>query len=482
MLGKKTLTTNSIYYLIYNVLNVIFPLLTGIYVARVLLPENIGQVEIARNYAQYFLILSFLGIPTYGMREVSKKRHDRLALSKLYSELMIFNAISTVICIVSFYISVLIIPHYAEIKTLCFIAGLSIVLNLFNNEWLFTGLEEFKFVSIRNIAFKILCFTGLVLFVRNENDFIIYAFISIFGTAGNYLLNIVKSSKLIDFSFKHISIGPHIKPVLYLLAVNIAIEIYTLIDVTMLGILCEDQTVAFYSYGMRIFRIFLSIVNTFTMVLVPRLALYYNEHKQNEFNQLLSKTFRVILLIAVPMVVGIFFVSDYAITLVFGDVYISSSNVLKVLSFILIVSPIGYLLGSRVLLVSGHENIMIIPVACGAIVNVIMNYLLIPMYAEIGAAVASAIGETVVMGVYVLMGHKKYTLINIIPNVLKQIGAVAIMTVCLIVMSLLPIDPFIRTWLQIVLSAIIYFGVLYILKEDITAGYFNMIKGRLKHE
>ena len=92
----KSLTTNSIYYLLYNVMNVIFPFVTGIYVARVLLPTNIGDVAYAQNIAQYFVILSFLGIPTYGLREISKVRNEKDKLNKLFSELFIINLISTI--------------------------------------------------------------------------------------------------------------------------------------------------------------------------------------------------------------------------------------------------------------------------------------------------------------------------------------------------------------------------------------------------
>lgn len=479
---NKSITTNSIFYVIYNLLNVIFPLLTGIYVARILLPENIGQVEIARNYAQYFLILSFLGIPTYGIREVSKRRNNREELSKLYSELMVFNSISTLLCSIVFYFSVLVIPHYSEIKILCFIAGLSIILNLFNHEWLFSGLEEFKFISLRNIAFKVLCFIALVLFVRDTDDLIAYAFISIFGTAGNYLLNIIKARKIVDFSFKNISLKEHLKPVFMLLAVNVAIEIYSLVDITMLGFLCDEQTVTFYSYGMRIFRIFLSIVNSFTMVLVPRLALYYKENKQEEFNSILSKTFRVILLISIPMVIGIFFVSTFVITFLYGDTYSLSASVLKILSMILVISPIGYLLGSRILLVTGNENKMIIPVACGAVTNVIINYLLIPIYGAIGAAIASVIGEIVVMTVFILFGCSKYKLINIRRNLMKQFVAIIFMSALLVGMSLLPISAALITILQIVLGVISYFGILLLLREDIVIELLNKFVRKLKHE
>ena len=92
---KKSLSRGGVYYLIYNVINMAFPFITGMYVARKLLPANIGSVAAAQNLAQYFVILAFLGIPTYGMREISKARNNKDELSKLHSELFVINFIST---------------------------------------------------------------------------------------------------------------------------------------------------------------------------------------------------------------------------------------------------------------------------------------------------------------------------------------------------------------------------------------------------
>ena len=95
MSKEKSLKKNSVFYLIYNILNIVFPFVTGIYVTRILLPEQIGLVESARNIVTYFVIFSFLGIPTYGLREISKYRNDKKELNKVYTELMIINFIST---------------------------------------------------------------------------------------------------------------------------------------------------------------------------------------------------------------------------------------------------------------------------------------------------------------------------------------------------------------------------------------------------
>ena len=93
---EKSLSKGGIFYLIYQVLNLAFPLVTGIYVTHILIPEKIGMVGAAQNLSNYFVIFSFLGIPTYGMREIAKYRDDDKERSKIYSELYVINSISTI--------------------------------------------------------------------------------------------------------------------------------------------------------------------------------------------------------------------------------------------------------------------------------------------------------------------------------------------------------------------------------------------------
>lgn len=475
---SKSLTLNSIFYLFYNLINIIFPFITGIYVTHILLPDTIGMVEIARNVTQYFYVLSFLGIPTYGLREIAKYKNDKEKINKVYSELMVINFISTIFFYTLYILVIILIPQYNKEIKLFLVVGLSIFLNIFNNSWLYEGLEEFKYISIRNFLFKIFSFGMLIIFVKSSDDYLKYAAITVIGTAGNYLFNIIHSKKFVKFTLKNLNLKQHMKSIFLLVVVNLAIEIYSLIDITMLGNICLKENVAFYSYGIKIYKILLNIVNTFTIVLVPKISSYYSEGKIKEYNEVLSKTLKTILLVAIPMIVGILFTSNYLICKMYGSSYIRSSYVLKIVSMILLISPVGYLLGSRVCLVTGNEKKMVIPVVCGAVTNVILNSLLIPKFFEFGAAIASVIGELVVMIIYISLGKKFFELVNIKNTILKESFAIVLMIIYLMGVKYLFVSEFIITILQIIGSILIYFGTLLLLKEEIVYNFAKKIFSR----
>lgn len=472
--NEKSLKSNSFFYLIYSVINVLFPFVTAIYVARVLLPSGIGQVETARNLVQYFSILAFLGIPTYGLREISKVRYDKLGLSKLFSELYIVNFISTVIFGTLYLLLILSVPVYRANLTLYMIVGISIFINFFNVSWLYEGLEEFKFISIRNIIFKVVTFILLILFVREESDFINYAVITIIGTTGNYLFDFMLVPTKVKFTVKGLNIKRHIKSILFLATVNLAIELYSLVDVTMLGIMTTDETVAFYSYGLKVYKILLQVINSFTMVLVPRIAIYYKMGKIDFFNELLTRTLRIICIISIPAIVGIWFVSDYIMVMMYGEAYIQSAYILKILSFNLIISPIGYLLGSRVMLVTGNENKMIIPVGVGAIVNIVLNFILINLLEHEGAALASVISEIVVMIIYITLSHDKFKINrDLKPTLIKTISSSLIMASVLFGCTFIPISDLLKTIIRIVAAILTYGICLIVMKENLIINIFK---------
>lgn len=476
---QKSIAKNSIFYLIYTVLNVVFPFATGIYVAHILLPSDIGQVAYAQNIAQYFVILAFLGIPTYGLREIAKARGNKEDLNNIYSELFFLNLTSTVIFTCIYLALIFSVPNFRGQYPLYLITGLAIALNALDNSWLYEGLEEFKFTAIRNLIFKIALFVLLLVFVRGTEDFYIYAAITVAGTAGNNIINILFSKRFVKLKVRGLNIKRHLKPVMMLVIVNLAIEIYTLVDTTMLGIFCPKENVAFYSYGSKINKILLQVVNTFTMVIVPRIALYYKEGKLEEFNQLLTNTLKIILILALPLIIGIQFVSQFFICEIYGDAYINSAYVLRILSAVLLISPIGYLLGSRVILSVGKEWKMAICVGAGAVVNVVGNLLLIPHYKEYGAAIASVIGEIVVMVIHLVFGSKYFRLKRFWDTILRVLAASAIMGGFLFGASYIPLNGWAVFAIQFVGAVLIYGILLLLLREPFIYEQFIKVKNKI---
>lgn len=255
------------------------------------------------------------------------------------------------------------------------------------------------------------------------------------------------------------------KPIFLLVLVNLAIEIYTLVDTTMLGIMTTKAHVAYYQYASKVNKILLQITNSVTMALVPRISLYYKEKRYDAFNDILTKALKVIIIAAVPMIIGLQFTSEFLFAGLFGAPYALSGSVERILCLVLLISPVGYLLGSRVMLVSDRESKMALCVCAGAIVNVIGNGILIPVLCERGAAIASVVSEIVVMVTYIRQGRKVYRLNPYRDTLLKVCIAGIMETAVLFILRAAMGETWIAVGAQIVAAAAVYAGTLLLLNE-----------------
>lgn len=480
-MSQKSLIKNSIYYLIYKLLNLIFPLFSGIYIARVLSPKSIGEVSYAQNIVQYFIIFAFLGIPTYGIREISNVRNDSKQLNEVFSELYIINFISTLFFLILYLILIFINKTFFQSIYLYLIMSISLIFNIFNIDWFFEGLEEYGYISTRNTIFKFISTLLLLIFVREKDDYLIFAFINVLGIAGNNILNIIYSKKYAVFIFKNLNLKRHFKPILFLVFVNLAIQIYSLTDVSMLGYFCQKNIVAYYVYGIRIYGILIQILTAITMIIVPRISILYLKKQYNELNQLLSKTFNIIILLSLPMIVGIFFTANDIIIFLYGQEYIKSGKILKILSILLLITPTGYLLGSRVLFITKNEKKMIIPVTIGAIVNIVGNYIFIQYYNEVGAAWITVVSQLIMTIIYIIISRKYFKILISKLEIIKIFVAVIILLNYLLLLNNCIFIKNIKIFVQLTTSPIIYFLSLILLKEKIVyTNFYNFFKHYIK--
>ena len=208
----KSLIKNSIFNILYKLLNVVFPLITSIYVSNIILADGVGKVSFASNIVSYFSLIAVLGIVSYGPREIGKIGNNKSEISKLFSELFVINFISTTICSLLFLILTFTIPKFSSDYILFLFSGIPLFLNYINVDWVYQGLEEYGYITIRSFIVKIISFISLFIFVKSKNDYINYALISSISLALNHIFNIIHLRKYVKFSIKKINLVKHLKP------------------------------------------------------------------------------------------------------------------------------------------------------------------------------------------------------------------------------------------------------------------------------
>ena len=213
---QKSLVKNSIFNIIYTVANILFPFVTSVYVSRILLPAGVGKVAAAQNLASYFVTLAALGLPSYGVREFAKVREDEKRKNSLFTELITLNLISTTVAVVAYAAFLIYNNGFKGEWALYICCGLTICFNYLNIDWIYQGLEEYGYITVRSIVIKLLSLVLLFVFVRSRKDYVAYALLTSLALGGNYIFNVIHARKMVRFSFENLNIKRHIKTVLYI--------------------------------------------------------------------------------------------------------------------------------------------------------------------------------------------------------------------------------------------------------------------------
>ena len=466
MSKKNSIAKNSLFNISYKVFGVLFPLVSQAYIARALMPEQIGLIAFAQNVVSYFTFLAPLGIAQYGVRQIATNRNDKSCLNKIFTELFLINAVSTLIFTILYYIMILSFSYFNENRYLYLIFGLNIFFHLFNVDWFYMGIERFDYIATRSIIIKIISFLGLIVLVKKPSDYIIYAIITVVALCGNYFISFLALHKHIDFYKGSLLFRNHLKPLIVLLSSSIAAELYTMLDSTMIRIIKGDVELAYYSTSSKIIKISFAILSALFSTFFPRLSSLWKDDKRKYKEFLLIET-NIAWYLSIPCSVGIFMCSKEIIVSIFSQKYISSIGTLQIFSPLLIIFSFAYVHGHIPLLIYGKENKILHATIIAAIENVVLNLILIPILGKDGAAVASVIAELSVTIILLYNANKEYKILMDLNSIVKTIISSVCMLVVLILLSQLSINVVLLLFIKIFAGALSYFICSLIIKHPI---------------
>ena len=248
----KSVKYNFLMDFILKVSAFVFPLITFPYASRILTPDGIGKVSFATAVISYFQMVAMLGIPTYGIRACAKVRDDKIKLTRVVHELGIINLFTTAVVYVVFFISVFTIKNFRDQQLLLIITSTNILLNTLGFNWLYTAIEQYKYITQRSLFFKVLSVIALFAFVHQKDDYLIYASISVLSGVGSNIFNLINIRKFIYLKpVGEYNLKQHIKPILVLFAMCAAGSVYTHLDTVMLGLMNTDIEVGYYTAAVK---------------------------------------------------------------------------------------------------------------------------------------------------------------------------------------------------------------------------------------
>jgi len=482
--GKNSIRINAVLNAAKSALFVLFPLITYPYALRILGAANIGKVSYVSSIVSYFAIVAALGVATYGVREGAKLKEDSAALEQFVGEVFTINMISTLITYVILAVFSFAFFYHSEYGLLMVILSLSIVLTTLGVDWINALFEDYFFITIRSMIVHIVAMILLFLFVRESEDYYIYALLQILPTAIVCGSNWFYCKRYVRIRLRrNIKAKVHMKPMLIMLAGSITISLYVHSDVTMLGIFTNDYNVGLYTASTKIYTVVKNILLAVYTVTVPSLSACAGGREWKRFREHYSNIFGGISLILLPAVTGMFLLADEIMLVIGGTEYVSAVTSLRILSAALIFAIYGGLVTTCLNITLGKEKDNLIATVFSALTNIGLNLFLIPEFGINGAAFTTLIAEAFVFLYCTLKicDRKRYMDDSFIGKEIRNsvFGCIG-MAVAVLIIKYLITGVLLRVVVSAAAGAALYFAIEYALRDTVVIKVTNSFINRIR--
>ena len=456
---------NYIYNVFYQILLVVVPLITIPYISRTLGASGIGKISFAESIVSYFVLFANLGLNTFGQREISYVQDDKKKRTVVF-----YNVLIAKLIVASFILLVYILCYIFIFKSFIYlILTFQIIEVMIDITWFFQGMEEFGKIVIRNSLVKVLSIIYIYLFVSGNDAIYIYcvgivlfpiiSFISLWVNIFDYFE---------PFDLTNVKICNILKSSFTLFLPTIAIQVYTVFDKTMIGMITRDSLEnGYYEQAIKISRCLLMLITALSTVVIPRVGFHFEKNNHDTVKMILYRSYRFVFMISIPMCLGLFFVSYNFVPWFLGAGFEKSKLLIQIFSLLIIAISLSNVTGLQYFVPSRQQHKLTISVCGGAIINFTLNFILIPYYKSVGACIASVIAELSVTIIQFWLAKDYISYKKIIKSSANYLIAGFIMIFGLYLFENNVRPSVINTFLISASGAGLYFTILLILKDEL---------------
>jgi len=404
------------------------------YLARVLGAEGFGKLGFATAILGYFGLLVNLGLNTLGAREVARNKEEAY---RYVNNTLALRTVASITAFGLLAIFVCFIPKPLEVKKLILFSGLGLFTSAFVIEWVFQGIERMELIAIARVAKWLIYVGGVFWAVKSPVQILEIPFIRVGSeiVAVGILLLIYRrifGSVKLEFNLKFWKqILRRSLPMGFSI---IMITIYVNFDKLMLGLMQNMEVVGWYDAAYKIVVLVGTLPSLVLSVFFPMLSSCYSKNR-NRLSRIANKYVTVMLTLGIPMGFGGTVLAPQIIRFIYGAGFEKAVLPLQILAWNITMIFINMAYGNP-LLAWNKEKKYMKAVAIGAIVNLVLNPLLISRYSLVGASIATLLAEIAVFfGLY--FEFQKVVAMPLLRYLLKPVAASGLMTLALLLLSLL---------------------------------------------
>ena len=454
----KNIVRNSGFLFLNGIATNLLSFFALVYIARYLGPENYGTYTFVFAFIYFFSFIPDMGVHQILVREAAKEPENA---GKLIGNGMIMQVCLSLAALFLAFVLINIINFPQSTRNALYIASLGLLISGTGAYGIiYEAKLRMEYSLLFNLANRVVFLLLIYLAISNQWGLNFLIFASISATLTHNLLMILFAKKLVKVSFE---IDLPLMKQLLREATPIAIAsvftvIYFRIDVVMLSFLRGDTEVGLYAAAYRLTDALVFLPTVITTSTFPLMSKYYKD-SFDSFSFAYTRTFKYLFATGLMIAVLVTFASGKIIYLVYASEhpeYQSSAIALQILIWTTAIMFITTLI-STTCISSGNQQIVSKRAIIAALLNVILNLILVPLIGYAGAAIATVLSTFVAMMFGLFWINKNLLHENLLKESISPLIAAAVISLFIILF---------RSHVDILLlcfvSIPIYVAILYI--------------------
>ena len=401
---KNKVVQNYLYNLSYQIVITVLPIITTPYLTRVLGADNLGVARYVESIATLFTIVGLLGMLWYADRAIAYNRNNEQEISKCFWEIFTLRILLLIITLIIYGVFIRRLEYHEYFKVyMAYIIG-----TFLDISWLFTGLEEMKPVVVRNYIVRIIFTILLFICIHNKGDLNAYVWIMSMMTFASGVFMLPWIRKYVSLvPLKQIHFMRHLLPSLALFLPQAASQLYVQCDKVMIkNMLPNVAYVSYYTENEKIAKLPIILATALSTVLMPRIAYEFSKGKDDQVKGYIEKALFSTILVLFPCCTGLMAIAPHFVPFFLGNEFANTYRILIILCPAMVFIGISNVTGIQYLVAVNKNRELTISYVAALIINLGINYMLIPKYGVYGAAIGTLAAEGISMSIQYYYMHK----------------------------------------------------------------------------
>lgn len=473
---SKSIKANAFFKTLMSIVNIVFPLLTAPYVARVLSMDGYTEYNKATSMITWFSPFAVFGVYTYGMRTISQIKKDEDAVSRLFTRLFSFSVFTSVLVSAVYLMLILALPSFRNYKGVYAVFTVQLLFVCFATDWANEAFESYGFILVKTFFCRLLYVVAVFFLVRKSDDVFVYVILSSLSLMLNNALTFAYAKSRIKFSgFSFREETALAKPLFIVFLLVNSSMLYTIFDRFVLTWFGDKLLLTYYNVSQTIILAVVNVTSSVLLVSIPRLSYLWANDKKNEYYSLLNKSSDVFMAFHTPCCIGLACMSAEIIFYYSGMKYIAASLPFLLFSLRYYISAFDMILAKQVLLATGNEKVLAKIYYIGGVYNVTAKTVLVLVgrLAPELCIITTAVADLIVIAMEIICIRKFELRFSVFSGAKVKyfIMSLLFVPVVLLIKRLIPFyglkNIAARTLLSVCSCAVLYVSMLFVTKDPV---------------